>query len=123
MLKTGTNFKIQSKYKINQDKNYEYLLEQYSVLINKFCLFELNDELKLFSMRLFCRLLRKFYSKEKNYKNFKLRIYELNDNFKQKILCNEYKNMSFGRKLILFLYKNDCFYLLYIICKLKLKIK
>lgn len=112
-----------NQYKENQDKNCEYLLKQYTTLIQQFHLVELEDDLCVFSIRLFCRLLRKYYFKERTYRLFFNKITKLDELFKQLIVSNKYKQLSFGRKLILYLYKNNHLYLLYKLNSLKLNIK
>ena len=110
-------------YNPTQNEFYPFLIKKYVDLFRKLHNAEFDAELDLFSMRVFCRLIRKYYSHESNFNSFKKKVSCTEPNFKHRILNNSYDNLTFGRRIIKFLLKNKFYYSLYLISKSKIKIK
>lgn len=100
------------------------ILLAYKQLFEKENIFSFDKILSLFALRIFCRLIRKYYSHCQTYKDFKEKYNDKSNEIYDELLTNiKFRDCNNQRYLILVLYKLKLYYLIYFISKSNIKIK
>jgi glycosyltransferase involved in cell wall biosynthesis len=115
-------YSLCNKYSDDFDIRYSELLKEYIKIFNKFKVKDYNV-LSVFSLRLFCRLIRKFYLRAQSFSNFKYKIKNLDFIFEEMMGKIEYNQLNFQRIIVLYLFRNKAYYLLFLLSKSNIKIK
>lgn len=113
-----------STYHADLDERFSNLILEYKYLLESINNHFYNYKLQIFTLRIFCRLLRKYYKYCENYDEFLTKMKsEYNKTFQQEIKNIKIYDCNFSRKLVLLLCKTNAYYPLYILTKSKVKIK